>query len=154
MRSVKLAIAAGCVGSALAAILFARMDDPHGFSKDPIDTVASHFSRLWRRMTPDERGCGGVFRVEADCQNLATQIMMFEVLNGRLPTSEEGIEALVVKPAATDLRKWRQLMSIVPRDPWDRPYQIRTPAWRSKDSFDIYSLGPDGVVSADDIGNW
>ena len=39
------------------------------------------------------------------------------------------------------------------KDPWGRPYQYRYPATKSKQPYDVYSLGPDGVESADDIGN-
>jgi general secretion pathway protein G len=42
----------------------------------------------------------------------------------------------------------------VPKDAWNREYQYQYPAKRSKDDYDVYSLGRDGVESADDIGNW
>ncbi|HEY9150542.1 MAG TPA: type II secretion system protein GspG, partial [Gammaproteobacteria bacterium] len=40
----------------------------------------------------------------------------------------------------------------LPVDPWGNPYQYLSPGTHS--SIDIYSLGPDGVPSDDDIGNW
>jgi len=42
----------------------------------------------------------------------------------------------------------------LPLDPWGRTYQYRCPGWMNPKGYDVWSLGPDGVVSADDIGNW
>ena len=43
----------------------------------------------------------------------------------------------------------------VPPDPWGRPYQYVAPGRHNPDSFDVWSLGPDGQDNtADDIGNW
>jgi general secretion pathway protein G len=45
-------------------------------------------------------------------------------------------------------------MEEVLKDPWGKQYQYKQPAERSKKGYDLYSLGPDGVESEDDIGNW
>jgi general secretion pathway protein G len=45
-------------------------------------------------------------------------------------------------------------MEEMPKDPWKREFRYQYPARRSKADYDVYSLGPDGVESADDIGNW
>jgi len=43
----------------------------------------------------------------------------------------------------------------VPKDPWGNPYQYGSPGPYNPDSFDVWSLGPDGVNGTqDDIGNW
>jgi general secretion pathway protein G len=43
----------------------------------------------------------------------------------------------------------------VPLDPWGRPYQYASPGRYYLDSYDIWSLGPDGQDGTqDDIGNW
>ncbi len=40
-------------------------------------------------------------------------------------------------------------------DPWNRPYQYRYPGVHSLQSYDLWSVGPDGVNgTADDISNW
>jgi general secretion pathway protein G len=63
---------------------------------------------------------------------------------GRYPSSEEGLKALVTKPAGADAR-WQgpYLKKDVPNDPWGRPYQYRAPAG-DKD-YEITSLGKDGT---------
>ena len=42
----------------------------------------------------------------------------------------------------------------LPKDPWGRDYQYSKPGIHNKKSFDVFSLGPDGKKSDDDIGNW
>ena len=89
-------------------------------------------------------------RVMSDVQNILTQVQLYEALNGgRLPTSEEGLGALV-KP-----KKGRPLMTSVPRDPWDEEYRFRNPGTKSKQGYDVFSSGPDRKPGTDDdLGNW
>lgn len=56
-----------------------------------------------------------------------------------LPSTGEGLEALVRKGT----------ISHVPADPWGRAYVYRNPG--KLRGFDLLSLGPDGVESADDL---
>lgn len=61
---------------------------------------------------------------------------------GNYPSTEEGLQALVVKPQ--DATHWSgpYLAKAVPVDPWDRPYQYRSPGEHG--DYDLYSLGKDG----------
>lgn len=60
---------------------------------------------------------------------------------GRFPTTEEGLNALVVKPA---LGKWNgpYLRKAIPDDPWGKPYIFRSPG--TKGEYELMSLGKDG----------
>lgn len=62
--------------------------------------------------------------------------------NRRYPSTEQGLDALVLKPAAE--AKWTgpYLKKAVPADPWGRAYVYRAPGTRGE--FDLYSLGRDG----------
>jgi general secretion pathway protein G len=85
---------------------------------------------------------------------LKTAIDTFEVENGRYPSSDEGIGALLNQPSG--MEKWNGPY-IDPQnvnDPWDKPWQYRFPGTYNQRGYDVYSLGEDGVESADDIGNW
>jgi general secretion pathway protein G len=43
----------------------------------------------------------------------------------------------------------------VPLDPWDHDYKFIAPGKHNPDSFDVWSMGPDGQDGTDDdIGNW
>lgn len=94
-------------------------------------------------------------KAETDIKAISTQIQVYESRNLSPPTTEQGLQALVQRPTAEPApEKWTQLMEEVLKDPWGKQYQYKFPAERSKKKYDIYSLGPDGVESEDDIGNW
>jgi general secretion pathway protein G len=95
-------------------------------------------------------------RVDSDINQILTQLQMYEVSNGTYPSTAQGVQALVERPAGEPQpRKWRPLMEQVPLDPWGHQYLIRNPATKSKARIDLYSPGPDGQPdTADDIGNW
>jgi general secretion pathway protein G len=97
-----------------------------------------------------------ITRAEADIQNLMTQLQMYEVQNGVYPTSQQGIQALVERPAGEPQpRRWRKLLDNVPIDPWGQVYQIQNPGTRGKSGIDLFSAGPDRTPNTDDdIGNW
>lgn len=94
-------------------------------------------------------------KAETDLKLLTTQLQTYESRNLRPPTTEQGLQALVQRPTAEPVpERWTQLMEEVLKDPWGKQYQHKHPAERSSRAYDIYSLGPDGVESEDDIGNW
>lgn len=91
-------------------------------------------------------------RVDSDIQAISTQLKTYEMVNFNFPTTAQGLEALVKKPTTEPMpRRWRQLMDSVPLDPWGTPYQYVYPGKQNPGSFDLYSLGPDRVQSADDL---
>lgn len=94
-------------------------------------------------------------RVDSDIKNINTQLKLYESKNLQPPTKEQGLSALVTKPTIEPIpERWTQLLEEVPKDAWNREYQYQYPAKRSKADYDVFSLGRDGVESADDIGNW
>lgn len=94
-------------------------------------------------------------RVESDIKNITTQLKVYEARNLQPPTHEQGLTALVTKPSIEPVpERWTQLLEEVPKDAWNREFQYQYPAKRSKADYDVFSLGRDGVESADDIGNW
>lgn len=87
-------------------------------------------------------------------QGLETPLMRYRIDNGNYPTTEQGIAALKQKPA-TGATRWRgPYIDKDAIDPWGNPYQYRYPGTKNPTKYDIWSLGPDGTESADDIGNW
>jgi general secretion pathway protein G len=69
------------------------------------------------------------------------------------------LNGLVVKPGdAAVANRWEGPYldaGKVPLDPWDHDYKFVAPGKHNPDSFDIWSMGPDGQDgTADDIGNW
>ena len=62
-------------------------------------------------------------RVRADIQGINTQLKLYESMNGFFPTTDQGLQALVVQPD-TDPRptRWYQLYKEMPKDPWQNNY--------------------------------
>ena len=84
--------------------------------------------------------------------NIATGLKLYELDNGALPTTGEGLRALLNKPASAP--NWNgPYLERKPVDPWGREYQYVSPGTHRPD-YDLYSLGRDGQVSQDDIKNW
>lgn len=75
---------------------------------------------------------------------------------GRYPSSEQGLAALVQRPA--DESRWSgpYLAKAVPPDPWGRPYLYTSPG--SHGDYDLQSLGKDGQPGGDgdaaDLNSW
>ena len=94
-------------------------------------------------------------RARGDIATIGTQLRLYETLNMILPSTEQGINALVQRPVTEPMpSRWKQLLQEVPVDPWGMQYVYRYPGVRNPDSFDLFSTGPDKVESDDDIGNW
>jgi len=85
-----------------------------------------------------------------------TALVNYRLERGRFPSTEEGLAALVQLPAESGASVGGPYFDPprVPEDPWGRLYQYRYPGARNSGSYDLYSLGRDGVESADDVGNW
>src|SRR5713226_10421272 len=83
-------------------------------------------------------------RVRADIQGISTQLKLYESMNGFFPTTDQGLQALVVQPD-TDPKptRWYQLYKEMPKDPWQSNYIYICPGIRHPDSYDLYSPGPD-----------
>lgn len=86
---------------------------------------------------------------------LESSLNMYKLDNFQYPSTDQGLESLVSKPSGTPEPKnysSEGYIDRLPNDPWGNPYQYLYPGSQGK--MDIYSLGPDGVNSDDDIGNW
>ena len=76
---------------------------------------------------------------------------------GRFPGTEEGLEALVRAPVGQINWKGPYLEnrdSLLPLDPWNRPYRHRFPGEKNPDGYDLWSDGPDPARAHDDITSW
>jgi len=83
-----------------------------------------------------------------------TPLLAYRIHVGSYPSTEEGLKALLKAPAGKESR-WRgPYIDEIPVDPWGNPYQYRYPGVHNQDEFDVWSWGPDGKESDDDIGNW
>jgi general secretion pathway protein G len=89
-------------------------------------------------------------------ESIRTPLMSYRIDMRSYPTTEQGLQALVTPPS-TNADRWRGPYlegGKLPLDPWDRPYQYRYPGVRNPGGYDVFSFGPDGVDSDQNIGNW
>jgi len=78
----------------------------------------------------------------AQVESLGKALDQFRLDMRRYPTAEEGLDALVAKPANANGWSGPYLKKAVPSDPWGHPYVYRTPG--GKGDFDLFSYGRDG----------
>jgi general secretion pathway protein G len=93
---------------------------------------------------------------KAQIESFGKALDQYRLDTGHYPTTEQGLQALVVKP--TDETRWDgpYLKKGIPQDPWGKPYTYKRPG--TKGEYDIVSLGKDGVPGGTgedaDIGSW
>jgi len=90
---------------------------------------------------------------------LKTTLVHYRLDMGDYPSTEEGLEALVVAPSGKSDRWHGPYLDTpgnkLPLDPWGEPYQYRYPGTKNTAGYDLFSKGPDKIAdTADDIGNW
>ncbi|MES2695839.1 MAG: type II secretion system major pseudopilin GspG [Verrucomicrobiota bacterium] len=88
-------------------------------------------------------------------ESMKTPLVTYRLHMGGYPSTSEGLQALVTAPAS-GASKWHgPYATKLDNDPWGEPYQYAFPGTRNKDSYDVWSKGPDKQNgTADDIGNW
>ena len=78
-------------------------------------------------------------------RNIETALALYERDNGTLPTTEQGLQALVEKPASGS-DGWHEGGYLekgkVPLDPWKNPYVYVSPGVHSQE-YDLESYGAD-----------
>lgn len=88
--------------------------------------------------------------------NMPTALDLYELDNGSYPTTEQGLNALLTKPTSSASLNWNgPYLKREPKDPWGKLYQYRFPGTHNdKKDYELFSFGPDGVESNDDVTNW
>ena len=90
-------------------------------------------------------------------QALKLPLTAYRIDIGSYPNTEEGLNALLKAPSGKESKWKRPYIEELPVDPWGRSYQYKFPGSKNingASGYDVWSLGPDGTESADDIGNW
>ena len=92
-----------------------------------------------------------------DIATIMQSLKLYRLDNGRYPTNDQGLQALVTKPASAPApTNWKPYLDKLPKDPWGNTYQYLSPGVHGE--VDVFSLGADsqpGGTGADlDIGSW
>ncbi len=92
----------------------------------------------------------------AQIVGLEKALEQYRIDVGRYPSTEQGLVALITRPADTPRWSGPYLSKALPADPWGQPYQYKTPGEHGE--VDVASLGRDGRPGGEgadaDIGNW
>lgn len=89
--------------------------------------------------------------------SISLALKLYQLDNGRFPTTDQGLAALVSKPSGAPVPpNWKEpYLDKKPIDPWGSPYQYKSPGVHNTSTFDLSSFGKDGLEgTADDIKNW
>ena len=92
---------------------------------------------------------------KADISNISTALKLYELDNGTVPTSTQGLAALREKSSSAPLPKnWNgPYLEKNALDPWGNAYVYAAPGAHRSD-YDLSSKGKDLNSSDDDIVNW
>ena len=95
-------------------------------------------------------------KVKADLLTFKEMLASYQLDNGSLPTTEQGLKALWSQPTVEPVPpRWRKQLDEETLDPWGHHYQYRNPGKHNSDGYDLFSMGEDGLPDTDDdIGNW
>lgn len=99
-----------------------------------------------------------VTRAQVDLSTLASALERFYLNLDRYPTTEEGLQILVVPPAE-GAKDWKgPYIAELRRDPWGSAYGYRSPGIQGNRPYDLWSRGSDradgGQAETADISNW
>lgn len=85
---------------------------------------------------------------------LQSTLWLHKLFNGSYPSEAEGLASLIPEDEKSEVRGMPKNPDNL-LDPWKRKFQYRFPGTHNKDSYDLFSLGPDGIEGTeDDITNW
>jgi general secretion pathway protein G len=100
-----------------------------------------------------------VTKAQQDIRAYETALNLYRMDNFRYPTTEQGLQALVKRPADPNIRNWKEggYIDGLKKDPWGNEYAYISPGTRGGE-YDLYTLGADGQPGGEgpdaDIGNW
>ena len=98
-----------------------------------------------------------VTAAKADLSTLLNQLKIYKLDNGRYPSTDQGLQALVARPTTGTIpSNWKSYLDKLPEDPWHHPYQYANPGVHGE--VDVFSYGADGQPGGEgddaDIGSW
>ncbi len=100
-----------------------------------------------------------VAAAKVDIATVMQALKLYKLDNQRYPTTEQGLQALLVKPTSGPAANgWKTggYLEKMPKDPWGNSYQFLSPG--VKGEVDIFSYGADGAPGGTgddaDIGSW
>ena len=108
--------------------------------------------RMWNRVGAAKRTAA-----REQINGFIGALGMYKLDTGRFPTTEQGLQALRVRPQGVDRWDGPYLPQDIPKDPWGNTYGYKYPGEHGEEP-DIWSLGADnqqgGSGEAADVLSW
>jgi general secretion pathway protein G len=131
-----------------------------GFTLIELMVVLAIIGVLAALIVPNVLGRADDARITAartDVGNLMQALKLYKLDNQRFPSTEQGLNALILKPTTEPVPgNWKPYLDKLPKDPWGRPYQYLNPG--IKGEVDVLSFGADGQAGGEgnnaDLGSW
>ncbi|MGH9341386.1 MAG: type II secretion system major pseudopilin GspG [Acidobacteriota bacterium] len=105
----------------------------------------------------DRLGKGKAEIAKLQVHDLEGSLGLFRFDVGRYPSSAEALSALIENPGIENWSGPYLSKNTLPKDPWGREYQYRSPGQHNPD-YDLWSAGADGVEGGEgdnaDITSW
>jgi general secretion pathway protein G len=98
----------------------------------------------------DRADTAKVQTAETQMAMLKGALTLFRLDVGRYPTTDEGLNALVLQPGNEATWQGPYLGEAVPVDPWDNRYQYRDARSGFQD-FSLFSYGADGAKGGEEL---
>ena len=125
----------------------ARAAAQAGFTLVEMLVVITIIGLIMALVGPRVLGYLGESKVKAakiQIESFSAALDLFYLDNGRYPASNEGLAALVQRPASAGAWNGPYLKTgSVPADPWGHPYVYKVPGDHA--AYDIASYGPAGL---------
>lgn len=104
----------------------------------------------------NQRDAANLKKAAIDIQQLESSLELYRLQTNSMPTTEQGLDALVNAPTIDPIPRSYPVGGIIkrlPEDPWGNPYVLLSPG--EVGQYDIFSFGPDGIEGTeDDIATW
>ncbi len=133
-----------------------------GFTLIEVMVVVAILGILAAIVVPKIMGRPDDARIVAAKQDIGAimqSLKLYRLDNASYPSTEQGLQALLVKPASQPLPlNWKSggYLDKIPKDPWGHEYQMLSPGVHGE--IDVFSYGADGQPGGEannaDIGSW
>jgi len=116
--------------------------------------VVSVGASLALRNYASSHGGGEGTTARVQMRTLEMLLKLYKFNNGSYPTEQQGLAVIFTKSKA-ETEEWRRRAEEKMKDPWGRNFRYRFPGKHNPGSYDLYSLGADGIEDTeDDVTNW
>jgi type II secretion system protein G len=118
---------------------------------EPVGTLRKADAGKWELVPPTAGApvapvapeAARVTAAKADVLVLMTALKTYRNDTGKFPSTEEGLQSLIIQPGGVDNWKGPYLKGEIPKDPWGNPYVYRNPGKHNPSGVDVLSFGPD-----------